>query len=114
MDERTETTGDDADTRTAAAADGAARVVHRVVLGVFAAVYLALAIGWVLVVADNGTALGAPLAEGLYLVGLGFAVLAAPLWFVASMLLARSAQSRVLWMLVGVVVLLPWPAVIGL
>lgn len=104
--------GDGAATRPAAEAGRTFALVHRVVFLLFALIYLALTAGWAVVVSDNGTELGSPLAQMLYVLGLALAVAAAPLWFLASALLARTLQSRALWMLAGVVVLVPWPGLI--
>lgn len=85
--------------------------VELVSLGVLGGVYLLLAIGWWI----GGSRL--QLIAQLFLEPIGFtvswilAVLAAPIWFATVFLLTRErpAWARVLLLVVGAVVLLPWP-----
>lgn len=96
------------------AAAGRQGPVHSAIFIVFAAVYVLLTIGWGLIVARNDTQLGSLGPQLLYLVGLGLALAAAPLWFICATFLARTRGSRVVWMLTGLVVLMPWPVLIEL
>ena len=85
--------------------------VELVSLGVLGGVYLLLAIGWWI----GGSRL--QLIARVFLEPIGFtaswiiAVLAAPIWFVTVFLLTRGrpAWVRVLLLVVGAIVLLPWP-----
>ena len=80
-------------------------------LGVLAGVYLLFTIGWIIgALRLQGTAqfLVSPVG---YQIALWLALLAPALWFVATYLLTRAAKSwvRIVWLLAGLVVLVPWP-----
>ena len=93
---------------------GARPRLHTILLVFFGVGYLLLTVGWGFVVGGNQTVLGSPVPQALYVLGLGLAVAAAPMWFTSAFLLSRTSQSRLGWMLAGVIVLMPWPAVIEL
>ncbi len=82
-----------------------------VTLGVIGGVYLLYVLGWVIGgLRLQGTAqfLVSPVA---YQFALWLAVLAAPLWFATTWLLTRASKAwvRILWLVVGVLLLVPWP-----
>lgn len=79
----------------------------------FAVPYLALTIGWVFAVqlADSPPDV---LPAVLWQFGEFLAMLAAPLWFAATLTLSRDARPRVRvgWLALGTLVLLPWPIIL--
>lgn len=79
----------------------------------FALPYLVLTIGWIFAVqlADSPVPLFAAI---LWQFGEFLAMLAAPLWFAATLTLTRDARPRVRvgWLALGTLVLLPWPLVL--
>lgn len=81
--------------------------------GIVGGIYLLYTIGWII----GGLRLEASalflVPSVMYQVGVWLAVLAPALWFLAAWLLTRRAPSwqRILWLLVGVVLLVPWPFV---
>jgi len=87
------------------------RPVRALLTVLFAILYLALTVGWILGVgyASSGTAELLP--EILWQFAEFTAIVAAPLWFGATVLLTRDTRTaaRVGWLALGVGVLLPWP-----
>ena len=79
----------------------------------FAVPYLALAIGWIFSVqlADSPVQLFPAI---LWQFGEFLAMLAAPLWFAATLSLTRDSRPRVRvgWLALGTLVLLPWPIIL--
>ncbi|WP_066516503.1 hypothetical protein [Curtobacterium ammoniigenes] len=80
-------------------------------MGVLGGIYLLYTVAWlvsasVLPVA-GGTALSALFAEGLRVL----AIMAPAFWFVATLWFGQtiSVRARFVWLVVGVVVLFPWP-----
>lgn len=93
------------------AAPAASSNTALVTLGVFAGIYLLLSAGWII----GGLRLE-PYARFLvaqvgYQVSLWLAVLAPAIWFVTTVLLTRGAKAwiRILLLLLGALLLLPWP-----
>jgi hypothetical protein len=82
---------------------------------IFAVVYLALTIGWVLAVQRTSSGTTVFATELLWQFGEFLAIVAAPLWFGATVTLAREARSlvRIGWFALGAGVLIPWPLVLG-
>lgn len=79
----------------------------------FALPYLALAIGWIFAVQyAAGPAQLFPAI--LWQFGEFLALLAAPLWFAATLHLTRESRPRVRvgWLALGTLVLLPWPVIL--
>jgi hypothetical protein len=108
-DRPVEKTDDEAD---AAAQPGSAELV---LLGVFAGVYLLYSIGWILTATGFG-AVGAddPVSSFMFTVGLWLAVLAPTLWYVIAFASTKGRpRARLIWMLLGVIVLVPLPFVMG-
>ncbi|CAN5139550.1 hypothetical protein BH11ACT5_BH11ACT5_04370 [soil metagenome] len=86
--------------------------------GILAGAYLIYTIGWVVSVQRyNATVVTSPEPLNAFMFGLGeiLAMLAPALWFVASLLLTRGRKPviRLLALLIGLVVVLPWPFVLG-
>lgn len=94
----------------AAAASSAALIV----LGVLGGVYLLYTVGWVITAGrvPNGSA---DIVGGfMFELGLWLAALAPALWFALSLwLTAVGSRWRLFWLLLGVLVLLPVPFVVG-
>jgi len=86
--------------------------------GILAGAYLIYTIGWVVSAQRyNATVVTSPEPLNAFMFGLGeiLAMLAPALWFVASLLLTRGRKPviRLLALLIGLVVVLPWPFVLG-
>lgn len=86
---------------------------RRVATVAFAVPYLALAIGWIFSVqlVDSPSQLFGAI---LWQFGEFLAMLAAPLWFAATLMLTRDSAPRVRvgWLALGLLVLLPWPIIL--
>jgi hypothetical protein len=83
-------------------------------LGVLGGVYLLYTIGWI--VFFSRYEMSIDLSFGVFsdLIARVLAVAASPLWFVATLLLTQRRQRyRFLWLVIGVLVLIPWPFLIG-
>ncbi|MFF2277486.1 DNA polymerase III subunit gamma/tau [Agromyces sp. NPDC058126] len=111
-------TGTDAGTEegddTVAPAGGAQTgSVELVVLGVLGGVYLLYTIGWIITALRTATPGMSVVGDFMYSLGLWLAVLAAPLWFVLALRGARTARSRLAWLVAGAVVLAPLPFIFG-
>ncbi|CAD5993866.1 hypothetical protein [Agreia sp. COWG] len=89
-----------------------------ITLGIVGGIYLLYTVGWGVHVARSVLPLF-PVDNAFllicYQVGRLLAVMAAPLWFVSTLLLTqkRSWRSRLGWLLLGVFVLVPWPFIVG-
>jgi hypothetical protein len=94
-----------------------------VVLGVLGGIALLETLGWIrsvtgVVLAStispgNGTPVEL-VAFGVNVLGRIAAVLAAPLWFAVVVWRVRAPLQRIAWLLVGALVLVPWPALLHL
>lgn len=89
-----------------------------VTYGILAGAYLIYTIGWVVSVQRyNATVVTSPEPLNAFMFGLGeiLAMLAPALWFASSLLLTRGRKPviRLLALLVGLVIVLPWPFVLG-
>lgn len=102
--------GDEPSAADAAATSSAALIV----LGVLGGVYLLYTVGWVITAGriPNGSA---DVVGGfMFDLGLWLAALAPALWFALSLwLTAVGSRLRLFWLLLGVLVLLPVPFVVG-
>ncbi|TFD73642.1 DNA polymerase III subunit gamma/tau [Cryobacterium gelidum] len=98
-----------------AAADGAAPSSAALVgMGILAGMYLLYTIGWFIGVARGAAPVGDPVAEFMFSLGAWLAVAAPLVWFGVTCWLTRSHQRvRLVWLLIGVVVLAPLPFIIG-
>jgi hypothetical protein len=87
-----------------------------VTYGILAGIFLLYTIGW-LIAAQRAT--GAPtdiVGGAMFTVGLWFAVLSPALWVAATFWVTRDAASariRLIALAVGVLVLVPWPFLVG-
>ncbi|MET1015439.1 MAG: hypothetical protein ABWX76_01390 [Leifsonia flava] len=90
--------------------------VALVAFGILAGIYLLYSIGW-LIAAQRSTAAPTDIVgSAMYTVGLWFAVLAPALWIAATFWVTRASQSlraRFIALVVGAVVLAPWPFIVG-
>jgi hypothetical protein len=85
-----------------------------VLLGVFGGVYLLYTLGWILSVLRVQNPATDPVGQSMFALGLWLAVLAPALWFGVTFTLTRGRpRARLVWMLVGAVVLLPVAFVAG-
>lgn len=80
-------------------------------LGVFGGIYLLYAIGWIIGGARLWVFAVSSVPVPFFAASLGLAVAAPVLWFATAYLLTRASRTWVwmLWLLAGVVLLLPWP-----
>jgi hypothetical protein len=89
-----------------------------VTYGILAGAYLIYTLGWIVSVQRyNATVVTSPEPLNAFMFGLGeiLAIVAPALWFVATLLLTRGRKPvvRLLALLVGLVVVVPWPFVLG-
>lgn len=82
---------------------------------VFVPLYLVIAVGWVLGIQWTSSGTTNLATEVLWQFGEFLAIVAAPLWFVATIRLTADSRplARVGWLALGVGVLFPWPLVLG-
>ena len=85
--------------------------VALVATGVFAGIYLLFAIAWLITALRDPVRFADPLAEAMFIGGLWAAVLASPAVFIGvlSFTGSRPKAIRFLLLLVGALVLVPWP-----
>ncbi|QEO10688.1 hypothetical protein [Protaetiibacter larvae] len=114
--------GFDPDAAGAAAASAPRRTPAETALlvatGVFAGVYLAIAVGWILSVQLIASPYYELFGEIMWQFGEFLAMIAAVLWFGAVFALtpegvSRRGLRRFVWLTIGVLVLLPWPFLLG-
>jgi uncharacterized membrane protein YhdT len=81
-----------------------------VVYGVFGGIYLLYTVGWLIAALQPSSATGVSLTDFMQQVSNILTVLAAPAWFIMTLVLTVSRRSRVrvFFLVVGVLVLLPW------
>lgn len=86
-----------------------------VVHGVFAAVYILFTVAWLVAVGRATAPNIAGVSLTLWHLGQYLAVLAGPLWFVTTIALTsvKPSRRRLSWLLVGLLVLIPWPFLVG-
>ena len=86
-----------------------------VLLGILGGVFLLYTVGWVIGAAGMQSKAMFMLPAPLYLASMWIAVLAPVLWFVATLILTRGAKDwvRVSALVVGAVLLVPWPFVVA-
>jgi hypothetical protein len=84
--------------------------------GVFAGVFLAYTVGWILSVQTLSSGTTDLLAEIMWQFGEFLAIIAAALWFASTTSLTRAVRTAVRfgWLALGVLLLFPWPIVWGL
>ncbi|UCR89124.1 hypothetical protein [Mycetocola spongiae] len=84
--------------------------------GVLGGIYLLYVIGWLASVGHFSTAGTDPLQTAMTVLGQVFAVIAPALWFGAVLWVTRRAESvrwRLIWLLIGALVLAPVPFILG-
>ncbi|MET0724810.1 MAG: hypothetical protein ABWY36_00570 [Leifsonia sp.] len=86
--------------------------VTLVTLGVMGGIYLLYTLGWAVSAGRIGTGASDPVAQVMFAAGSWFAVVAAPLWFAATLWLAHG-RARVAWLVAGAVLLVPLPFILG-
>jgi hypothetical protein len=84
-----------------------------VVYGVFGGVYLLFTVAWLITALRTTIATGTPLGDFMTQASTILAVAAAPSWFIASLALAGRPSRRIVALVIGIIVLLPWGLVTG-
>lgn len=88
-----------------------------VTYGLLAGVYLLYTVGWVITIrrGNPGAGISDPFAKIMFQLTEGLAIASPALWFAAVILLTvrRKPIVRLLWLLVGIVVVIPWPFLLG-
>lgn len=86
-----------------------------VTYGLLAGLYLIYTVGWVITVMRSSTTLPNLLGEIMFQFGEFLAIASPALWFVAVLVLTRGRKPivRLLWLLVGLFVVVPWPFLLG-
>jgi len=79
-----------------------------------AAVYLLSTVAWFIVALRDPIQIADPLGNGMFVAGLWLAVAAGPLWFGGVLLWGRefSLTRRITLLVVGAVVVIPWPYIV--
>lgn len=85
-------------------------------LGVFGGVFLLYIVGWIIAVQRTTAPFSNLLAAFMYQLGEILAIASPAVWFFAVLLLTkdRRAVARILWLVLGVVILAPWPFILAL
>lgn len=86
-----------------------------VVYGVFAGIALLYVIGWAIAVQRDTFSQASLFAEVMYQLGEFLAIASPAVWMGAVLLLTRGARTvvRVAWLVVGLLLLAPWPFILG-
>ena len=85
-----------------------------IAVGVLTGIYLLYTIGWFIGVTRIGNPLSDPVAQFMFSLGSWLAVAAPVIWFAAVYWLTKARlRARVVWLLIGVVVLAPLPFIVG-
>jgi hypothetical protein len=119
--------GDDDEAGTASATDGAPDAATepaapqnstaglRLLTALFAVVYLAWSVGWIIGIGLVPLSGPTVLLEVLYQFSEFLAIIASALWFAAVVALTRDGRAvhRIGWLALGTLVLVPWPVVLG-
>jgi hypothetical protein len=87
-----------------------------VTLGVFGGVFLLFTVGWIIGVQRSTVPATNLFFAFMYRLGQILAIAAPAAWFVGVLVLARERRAgvRILCLLLGVVLLAPWPFILGL
>lgn len=93
--------------------DGVLSSSMLVVHGVFGAILLLFTIAWLKSIGSVAPSFDSGLASLMWTIGTWLAVAAPAIWFVGTILLTGSPRARVVSFVVGVVLLVPWPFLIG-
>lgn len=83
--------------------------------GLLAGLYLIYVVGWILSVAKGAPVRATVFDQIMFQVQQGLAVASPAIWFGAVFLLTRGRKPlvRLLWLLVGLAIVIPWPTVLG-
>lgn len=83
--------------------------------GVLGGLYLIYTVGWVLTVAQGAPPRATVFDDIMFRVQQGLAVASPAIWFGAVFLLTRGRKPlvRLVWLLVGLAIVIPWPTVLG-
>ncbi len=86
-----------------------------VILGVFGGVFLLFTVGWIIAVQRTPPPAASVFFAFMYQFGEVLAVAAPAAWFVAVLVVTRGRRTgvRLLWLLLGVLTLAPWPFILG-
>src|SRR5690606_18037248 len=86
-----------------------------VVYGVFAGAYLLYIVGWIIAVQRDTYSQASLFSEIMYQFGEFLAIASPAIWLGAVLLLTanRRPPARVLWLLLGLLVVAPWPFILG-
>lgn len=81
--------------------------------GIFGGVYLLFSVAWLITALRNPTEILDPLGNAMFQLGLWLAVASPAIWFGAVLYLGRNSKvaTKLLFLLLGVAVLIPWPYV---
>lgn len=83
--------------------------------GILAGLYLIYTVGWIITVTRSPTSLPSLLGEIMFQLGEFLAIASPALWFAAVLVLTRRRKPvvRLLWFLIGLAVVVPWPFLLG-
>lgn len=81
--------------------------------GIFAGIYLLFSVAWLITALRNPTQIADVLGNAMFQFGLWLSVLSPAIWFGAVLYLGKNKKvsTRLLFLLLGVAVLIPWPYV---
>jgi hypothetical protein len=87
-----------------------------VVYGIFAGAFLLYAVGWIIAVQRTTTTLANPFFNVMNHFGEVLAIASPAAWFVGVLFLTRDRRAfvRIIWLLIGIVILAPWPFILAL
>lgn len=86
-----------------------------VIYGIFAGAYLLYIVGWIIAVQGDTYTQASLFSEIMYQFGEFLAIASPAIWLGAVLMLTRGGRvlARVLWLLVGLLLLAPWPFIVG-
>lgn len=84
-----------------------------IVFGIFAGVYLLYAVGWGIHAFTRSVPVAGVFPVIMYQFGEFLSIVSPILWAAAVWLLVKKPVWRVLWLSVGVLLLAPWPFIVG-
>ncbi|MEY2699173.1 MAG: hypothetical protein RL720_1129 [Actinomycetota bacterium] len=81
--------------------------------GIFAGIYLLFSVAWLITALRNPTQIADALGNAMFQFGLWLSVAAPAIWFGAVLYVGKNKKvaTRLLFLLLGAVVLIPWPYV---
>jgi hypothetical protein len=87
-----------------------------VLYGLFGGIFILYTVGWLIAVQRMTTTIANPFFDFMSKFGEFFAVASPAIWFIGLLYVTRQskARHRVFWLVIGVVVLMPVPFVLGL